>query len=136
MTHAGRKPRILIVDDSPTYRLWLEVMLQHRYEVFTAEDGEAGGPEGSWFRREEDGGWARFEGHEMLVALNHDEPALADHVVAVRLRLCAPEIQGAECLVSSGAGFDHAAATGHADSALLRPRRHRGLGRDPRLRQL
>ncbi len=41
MTHAGRKPRILIVDDSPTYRLWLEMMLQHRYQVFTAEDGEA-----------------------------------------------------------------------------------------------
>jgi len=41
VTHAGRKPRILIVDDSPTYRLWLEMMLQHRYEVFTAEDGEA-----------------------------------------------------------------------------------------------
>lgn len=41
MTHAGGKPRILIVDDSPTYRLWLEMMLRHRYEVFTAEDGEA-----------------------------------------------------------------------------------------------
>lgn len=40
-THVGRKPRVLIVDDSPTYRLWLEMMLQHRYEVFTAEDGEA-----------------------------------------------------------------------------------------------
>ena len=44
---------------------------------------EAGGPEEAWFRRDEDGGWARFEGHEMLVALNHDEPAVADHVVAV-----------------------------------------------------
>lgn len=41
MTHVGRKPRVLIVDDSPTYRLWLEMMLKHRYEVFTAEDGEA-----------------------------------------------------------------------------------------------
>ena len=40
-THVGRKPRVLIVDDSPTYRLWLEMMLRHRYEVFTAEDGEA-----------------------------------------------------------------------------------------------
>src|SRR5262249_49578884 len=41
VTHVGRKPRVLIVDDSPTYRLWLEMMLKHRYEVFTAEDGEA-----------------------------------------------------------------------------------------------
>ncbi|HKE91124.1 MAG TPA: response regulator, partial [Gemmatimonadales bacterium] len=41
MTHVGRKQRVLIVDDSPTYRLWLEMMLKHRYEVFTAEDGEA-----------------------------------------------------------------------------------------------
>src|SRR5262252_5794457 len=40
VTHVGRKPRVLIVDDSPTYRLWLEMMLKHRYEVFTAEDGE------------------------------------------------------------------------------------------------
>ena len=41
VTHAGRKPRILIVDESPTYQLQLEMMLRHRYEVFTAEDGEA-----------------------------------------------------------------------------------------------
>jgi cyclomaltodextrinase len=51
------------------------------FPVFVA--AEAGGPEAAWFRRDEDGGWARFEGHEMLVALNHDEPAVADHVVAV-----------------------------------------------------
>ena len=43
----------------------------------------AGGPEEAWFRRDEDGGWATFEGHETLVALNHDEPAVAEHVVAV-----------------------------------------------------
>jgi len=41
VTPVGRKPRVLIVDDSPTYRLWLEMMLKHRYEVFTAADGEA-----------------------------------------------------------------------------------------------
>ena len=46
----------------------------------------------SWFRLDFDGaaasspdgfGYADFEGHRGLVALNHDEPAVADHVVAV-----------------------------------------------------
>lgn len=36
------KRRILIVDDSTTYRLWLEMMLQGRYQVFTAADGHSG----------------------------------------------------------------------------------------------
>ena len=45
---------------------------------------EAGGPEAAWFRRgRRRCGWATFEGHDMLVALNHDEPAVADHVAAV-----------------------------------------------------
>lgn len=35
-----------------------------------------------WFRREGDG-WATFEGHDALVALNHDEPEVRDHVVSV-----------------------------------------------------
>jgi glycosidase len=35
-----------------------------------------------WFRRQGDG-WATFEGHDALVVLNHDEPEVRDHVVAV-----------------------------------------------------
>jgi cyclomaltodextrinase len=44
---------------------------------------EAGDPEAArWFRRAGDG-WADFEGHSSLVALNHDEPAVLDHVISV-----------------------------------------------------
>lgn len=46
-----------------------------------------GGPEAAWFRPAEQDttgdGWATFEGHEALVALNHNEPAVLDHVVDV-----------------------------------------------------
>lgn len=50
-----------------------------------------GGPTEGWFRLSwPDGagpgtepGYADFEGHHALVALNHDEPAVADHVVTV-----------------------------------------------------
>lgn len=38
----GRKRRILIVDDSSTHRLWLELMLGSRYEIDVASDGESG----------------------------------------------------------------------------------------------
>ncbi len=65
-------------------RVLLDGVFNHvgrEFPAFVA--AEAGGPEAAWFRRERDGGWARFEGHEMLVALNHDEPAVADHVVDV-----------------------------------------------------
>jgi cyclomaltodextrinase / maltogenic alpha-amylase / neopullulanase len=39
----------------------------------------------AWFRRLSPDGndYATFEGHHQLVALNHDEPAVADHVVSV-----------------------------------------------------
>ena len=37
-----KKRRILIVDDSSTHRLWLELMLGARYEVDVAVDGEGG----------------------------------------------------------------------------------------------
>jgi cyclomaltodextrinase len=44
---------------------------------------EAGDQEAArWFVRAGDG-WADFEGHSSLVALNHDEPAVLAHVVAV-----------------------------------------------------
>ena len=65
-------------------RVLLDGVFNHVGRDFPAfVAAEAGGPEAAWFRREHDGGWARFEGHEMLVALNHDEPAVADHVVDV-----------------------------------------------------
>ena len=65
-------------------RVLLDGVFNHvgrEFPAFVA--AEAGGPEAAWFRRAEDGGWATFEGHDMLVALNHDEPAVAEHVVAV-----------------------------------------------------
>jgi glycosidase len=41
-------------------------------------------PHASWFRRRKrDGGFAVFEGHDGLVALNHDEPHVADYVADV-----------------------------------------------------
>lgn len=36
-----------------------------------------------WFRRRADGEYDTFEGHEHLVALNHDEPAVREYVVEV-----------------------------------------------------
>ncbi len=65
-------------------RVLLDGVFNHVGRDFPAlVAAEAGGPESAWFRRDEDGRWATFEGHEMLVVLNHDEPAVADHVVAV-----------------------------------------------------
>jgi len=37
----------------------------------------------NWFRRDDSGQYATFEGHDALVALNHAEPAVADYVVEV-----------------------------------------------------
>jgi len=37
----------------------------------------------SWVRRDATGGLATFEGHDRLVALNHDTPAVVDHVAEV-----------------------------------------------------
>jgi len=62
-------------------RVLLDGVFNHvgrEFPTFVA--AEAGGPQAAWFRREQDGGWTRFDGHEMSVALNHDEPAVADHV--------------------------------------------------------
>jgi CheY-like chemotaxis protein len=42
VTCLGGKPRVLVVDDSSTYRLWLGMMLQDRYEVHMADDGDTG----------------------------------------------------------------------------------------------
>ena len=40
--HQAMRRRILIVDDSSTHRLWLELMLGSRYDIDVAADGEAG----------------------------------------------------------------------------------------------
>jgi PleD family two-component response regulator len=42
LTSSGAKPRVLVIDDSSTYRLWLGMMLQDRYEVHMADDGDTG----------------------------------------------------------------------------------------------
>ncbi len=44
--------------------------------------GEQSGYAG-WFRRTGDGGFATFEGHDQLVALDHREPAVVDYVTSV-----------------------------------------------------
>ena len=49
-----------------------------RFQQADAGDAEAA----RWFRRDGDG-WAVFEGHGQLVALNHDEPAVLEHVITV-----------------------------------------------------
>ena len=46
-------------------------------------EADAAAPENAWFRRAADGSFETFEGHDALVALNHDEPAVADYVVSV-----------------------------------------------------
>jgi len=40
-------------------------------------------PHPQWFRRDPAGGFATFEGHEQLVALDHSNPAVADYVASV-----------------------------------------------------
>ena len=76
-------------------RVLLDGVFNHvgrEFPTFVA--AEAGGPQAAWFRREQDGGWTRFDGHEMSVALNHDEPAVADHVVDVMVHWLAAGADG------------------------------------------
>ncbi len=76
-------------------RVLLDGVFNHVGRGFPAfVAAEAGGPEEAWFRRDENGGWATFEGHDLLVALNHDEPAVADHVVAVMEHWLATGVDG------------------------------------------
>jgi cyclomaltodextrinase len=55
--------------------LLLDGVFNHVGRGFTAPD--------HWFRRTPGGDLAVFEGHSSLVALNHDEPEVLDHVVRV-----------------------------------------------------
>lgn len=57
------------------------------------ERGESSGY-ASWFRRDRNGELAVFEGHSALVALNHQEPAVADYVVDVMTHWLARGIAG------------------------------------------
>ena len=40
MSAASVKPRVLVVDDSATVRLWMEAQLREWYDVSSARDGE------------------------------------------------------------------------------------------------
>jgi cyclomaltodextrinase len=53
------------------------------FGALAAAEADPQAPENAWFRRSDDGPLLTFEGHDSLVALNHDEPAVADYVVSV-----------------------------------------------------
>ncbi|MEU9017251.1 alpha-amylase family protein [Actinomadura sp. NPDC048394] len=52
-----------------------------RFADVEAQGGAS--PYAGWFVPDGDGGFRTFEGHHKLVALNHDEPAVADYTVEV-----------------------------------------------------
>ncbi|MEV0405205.1 alpha-amylase family protein [Actinoallomurus sp. NPDC050550] len=68
-------------------RVLLDGVFNHVGRSFPAfADVTAHGPRSryaSWFRPTPDGGHLTFEGHHRLVALNHDEPEVADYVTEV-----------------------------------------------------
>jgi cyclomaltodextrinase len=80
-------------------RVQLDGVFNHVGREFAAfgevlRDGP-GSPAASWFRIDPGGragpdgfGYADFEGHHELVALNHDEPAVADYVTDVMTYWC------------------------------------------------
>jgi len=51
-------------------------------------------PWSGWFAHGEDGALATFEGHQRLVELNHDEPAVADYVAEVMIHWLGQGING------------------------------------------
>lgn len=57
-------------------RIVLDGVFNHVGRSFTAA-------EPGWFRRREDGAYATFEGHDQLIALDHDQPAVLEYVVNV-----------------------------------------------------
>jgi cyclomaltodextrinase len=65
-------------------RIALDGVFNHVGRGFPAfQAALAGGASASWFRREADGSFAVFEGHQQLIALNHEEPEVLDYVVEV-----------------------------------------------------
>jgi glycosidase len=66
-------------------RLVLDGVFNHvgrSFPRFQEASADPGSPAARWFRRQGDD-WGTFEGHGALVALNHEEPEVLDHVVAV-----------------------------------------------------
>ena len=68
-------------------RIVLDGVFNHVGRSFPAfQAALAAGPDSPaarWFRRDGDGEYATFEGHQQLVALDHHEPAVLDYVVEV-----------------------------------------------------
>lgn len=67
-------------------RVMLDGVFNHvgrGFAPFVAAQAAPDGPEAALFRRGDDGGLATFEGHDLLVALDHANPAVADLVVEV-----------------------------------------------------
>ena len=63
-------------------RVVLDGVFNHvgrRFPRFVEAEADPMGPAAHWFRRT-GSSWADFEGHSALVALNHDEPEVQDHV--------------------------------------------------------
>jgi len=63
-------------------RVVLDGVFNHvgrRFPRFLEAESDPSGAAARWFRRT-GSGWADFEGHSALVALNHDEPEVQDHV--------------------------------------------------------
>jgi glycosidase len=79
-------------------RILLDGVFNHVGRSFPAfADAAAQGPASpfaSWFRAGPDGGYRTFEGHHRLVALNHQEPAVADYVTEVMTHWLARGIDG------------------------------------------
>jgi glycosidase len=65
-------------------RIVLDGVFNHVGRGFPAfQAAQAGGASSAWFRRAPDGSFAVFEGHQQLVALDHDSAEVADYVAEV-----------------------------------------------------
>src|SRR5271154_3621119 len=70
--------------ESRGLRILLDGVFNHVGRGFPAfQAALAGGASAAWFRRALDGSFAVFEGHEQLVALDHDSAEVVDYVVEV-----------------------------------------------------
>ncbi len=73
--------------DQRGLRLILDGVFNHVGRRFpplaAALHGGAATPAARWFKRTADGGYAVFEGHDQLVELDHDEPAVLGYVIEV-----------------------------------------------------
>jgi cyclomaltodextrinase / maltogenic alpha-amylase / neopullulanase len=75
---------LLSAAESRGLRVLLDGVFNHVGRGFPAfQAALAGGASAAWFRRAPDGSFAVFEGHEQLVALDHDSAEVVDYVVEV-----------------------------------------------------